>query len=80
MAPSMRTENGTFTAEDFKRRAAERSRPLADAPHIALGDASMRGDFDLNPQIPMPAPPAGGLRLAGVLVGVVDREQVQPSS
>ncbi len=34
----------------------------------------MRGDFDLNPQIPTPAPPAGGLRLAGVLVGVVDRE------
>jgi 8-oxo-dGTP pyrophosphatase MutT (NUDIX family) len=74
MAPSMKTESGTFTAEDFKRRAAERSRPLADAPHLALSEASMRGDFDLNPQIPTPAPPAGGLRLAGVLVGVVDRE------
>jgi 8-oxo-dGTP pyrophosphatase MutT (NUDIX family) len=74
MALSMETEKGTFTAEDFSKRAAQRSRPLADAPEIALTDIQSRGDFDLNSHLPHPAPPPGGLRLASVLVGVVDRE------
>ena len=73
MALSMKTEKGTFTAEDFRRRAAEHSRPLIDAPEIILTDIQTRGDFDLNPHIPHP-PPQGGFRLASVLVGVVDRE------
>jgi 8-oxo-dGTP pyrophosphatase MutT (NUDIX family) len=74
MALSMETEKGTFTAEDFRLRAARRSRPLADAPEIVLTDVQTRGDFDLNPDVPPPAPPPGGLRLASVLVGVIDRE------
>jgi 8-oxo-dGTP pyrophosphatase MutT (NUDIX family) len=74
MTPSMETENGTFTAEDFKSRAAKRARPLADAAAIALTDVRARGDFDLNAHLPLPAPPPEGLRLAGVLVGVIDRE------
>lgn len=74
MALSMETEKGTFTAEDFRSRAAQRSRPLADAPEIALTDVQSRGDFDLNPDVPRPPLPPGGLRLASVLIGVVDRE------
>jgi 8-oxo-dGTP pyrophosphatase MutT (NUDIX family) len=74
MALSMETEKGTFTAEDFRSRAAARSRPLAEAPEIALTDVQSRGDFDLNPDVPCPPLPPGGLRLASVLIGVVDRE------
>jgi 8-oxo-dGTP pyrophosphatase MutT (NUDIX family) len=70
----METENGAFTAADFRRRAAGRSRPLADAVDIALTDVQSGGDFDLNPEVPHPPLPKGGLRLASVLVGVVDRE------
>jgi 8-oxo-dGTP pyrophosphatase MutT (NUDIX family) len=74
MKPSMETEQGAFTAEDFQSRAALRSRPLSDAPDLVSADPQSRGDFDLNPDLPAPAPPPGGLRLAGVLVGVIDRE------
>jgi 8-oxo-dGTP pyrophosphatase MutT (NUDIX family) len=74
MTLSMETEKGAFTAEDFQRRAALRSRPVSDAPELMAADLQSRGDFDLNPHLPAPAPPPGGLRLAGVLVGVVDRE------
>lgn len=74
MALSMEIEEGTFTADDFRRRAAQRSRPLADAAEIVLTDAQSRSDFDLNPHVPRPPLPPGGLRLAGVLVGIVDRE------
>lgn len=70
----METESGAFTAADFRLRAAERSRPLADALDIALTEAQSGGDFDLNPEVPHPPLPQGGLRLASVLVGVVDRE------
>jgi len=70
----METESGAFTAADFRLRAAERSRPLADALDIALTEAQSGGDFDLNPEVPHPPLPKGGLRLASVLVGVVDRE------
>jgi 8-oxo-dGTP pyrophosphatase MutT (NUDIX family) len=70
----METERGAFTAEDFRSRAAAHSRPLADAGEIALADVQSRGDFDLNPDVPRPALPPGGLRLASVLIGVVDRE------
>lgn len=74
MALTMGTERGTFTAEDFRARAEARSRQLTEAPEIALTDVQSRGDFDLNPHVPRPPLPPGGLRLAGVLVGVVDRE------
>ena len=74
MALSMETEKGVFTAEDFRSRAAGSSRPLADAHEIALAEIQPRGDFDLNPNVPRPPLPPGGLRLASVLVGVVDRE------
>ena len=70
----METESGAFTAADFRQRAAERSRPLADAFDIAFTDAQSGGDFDLNPEVPHPPLPKGCLRLASVLVGVVDRE------
>jgi 8-oxo-dGTP pyrophosphatase MutT (NUDIX family) len=74
MAFTMEIEKGAFTTEDFRSRASARSRPLADAPDIAHTDVQSRGDFDLNPDVPRPALPAGGLRLASVLIGVVDRE------
>lgn len=74
MTLSMETENGAFTADDFQRRAALHSRPLSDAANLIAADLQSRGDFDLNPDLPAPAPPPGGLRLAGVLVGIVDRE------
>jgi 8-oxo-dGTP pyrophosphatase MutT (NUDIX family) len=74
MKPSMETEQGVFTAEDFQRRAALRSRPLSEASDLIAADVHARGDFDLNPHVPAPPPPPGGLRLAGVLVGVVGRE------
>ena len=74
MALSMETKKGTFTAEDFRSRAEARSRRLAEAPDIALTDVQSRSDFDLNPNVPRPPLPPGGLRLASVLIGVVDRE------
>jgi 8-oxo-dGTP pyrophosphatase MutT (NUDIX family) len=74
MALSMETEKGAFTAADFRARAARHARPLADAAQIALTDLQSRGDFDLNPDAPRPPVPPGGLRLASVLVGIIDRE------
>lgn len=70
----MRIESGAFTAEDFVRRASDRSRPLAEAGAMAAGDAHGRSDFDLNPDLLSTPAPQGGLRPAGVLIGVVVRE------
>jgi 8-oxo-dGTP pyrophosphatase MutT (NUDIX family) len=74
MTLNMETEKGMFTAQDFRRRAQARSLSLEAAGEVVLSDLQGRGDFDLNRHIPLPPPPPEGLRLAGVLIGVVDRE------
>ncbi len=66
-------ERGTFTAEDFTERAASRSLPLSKAAELAASNSVFRGDHNLNPDF-LKSMPAGGPRLASVLIGVVDRE------
>ena len=66
-------ERGTFTADDFIKRAASRSLPLSAAAELAASDSVFRGDHNLNPDF-LKSMPLGGLRLASVLIGVVDRE------
>jgi 8-oxo-dGTP pyrophosphatase MutT (NUDIX family) len=74
MSPKIERKSGVFTAEDFRRRAAVRALPLENAADLARTDAAFYGDHLLNPEFSQIPPPPGGLRLASVLVGVVDRE------
>ncbi len=70
----MDIKSGTFTAEDFRRRAERFSLPLTAAKKLAEDGDALRGDHDLNPDLAQSPPPYGGLRPASVLIGVVDRE------
>lgn len=72
MTLTMEIEKGAFTAADFRRRAALRGIPIARAGDAGTA-ASFRGDHDLNPDIPTAKAPHTALRLAAVLVPVVDR-------
>jgi 8-oxo-dGTP pyrophosphatase MutT (NUDIX family) len=74
MALSMNIKSGSFTADDFRRRAERFSLPLGAAASPLKDEAPFRGDHDLNPDLVHYPPPAGGLRPASVLVGVVDRQ------
>lgn len=74
MSPKIETKSGVFTADDFKRRAILRAVPLEKAADMAKNDAAFYGDHLLNPDFGLIPPPPGGLRLASVLVGVIDRE------
>jgi 8-oxo-dGTP pyrophosphatase MutT (NUDIX family) len=74
MTLSINIKNGSFTAADFRRRAERFSLPLDAAAAPAKDAEIFRGDHDLNPDLVHFPPPAGGLRPASVLVGVVDRE------
>jgi 8-oxo-dGTP pyrophosphatase MutT (NUDIX family) len=74
MALKFERKSGAFTAADFRARAASRALPLQNAADLAGSDAVSYGDHDLNPELADLPPPPGGLRLASVLVGIVDRE------
>ena len=74
MALTIGTKNGVFTAEDFRKRAEGRALPLSSALALAKSEDTSYGDDDLNPDLALIPPPEGGLRLAGVLIGVVNRE------
>jgi 8-oxo-dGTP pyrophosphatase MutT (NUDIX family) len=73
MSLTMETEKGVFTAADFRRRATLFALPLEMAAEAAEGFPHCRGDHELNPDLPLAAMPARDLRLAAVLVPVVDR-------
>ncbi len=74
MSPKIETKSGVFTADDYTRRAIQRALPLEKAADRAKNDAVFYGDHLLNPDFGLIPPPPGGLRLASVLVGVIDRE------
>lgn len=74
MVLSMGIERGAFTAVDFRRRAETRSRSLASAADVARLDAIMRGDDDLDAGRAPRTAVRDDLRLAGVLIGIVERE------
>src|SRR5262245_3879213 len=74
MSPKIETKSGLFTADDFKQRAALHALPLDNAEELTRDDAAFYGDHLLNPDFSQIPPPPGGLQLASVLVGVVDRE------
>jgi 8-oxo-dGTP pyrophosphatase MutT (NUDIX family) len=74
MSPKIETKSGVFTADEFRRRAMLHALPLDNAADLARDAAAFYGDHLLNPDFSLIPPPPGGLRLASVLVGVVDRE------
>lgn len=69
---TMEIEKGAFTAADFRRRVALRALPIASVGEAGAA-ASFRGDHDLNPDLPTARVAHTALRLAAVLVPVVDR-------
>jgi len=73
MTLTMETEKGAFTAADFRWRAGCYAVPLERAAEAAVGFPHFRGDHELNPDLPAATMPRGELRLAAVLVPVVDR-------
>ncbi len=73
MTLTMETEKGAFTAADLRTRAARHAVPLELAGEAAGGFPHFRGDHELNPGIPTETMPRRALKLAAVLIPVVDR-------
>lgn len=73
MILTMESEKSAFTAADFRSRAACHAVPLDMAAEVAGDVTVFRGDHDLNPDIPTATMPRHHLKLAAVLVPVVDR-------
>ncbi|MEJ2117539.1 MAG: CoA pyrophosphatase [Alphaproteobacteria bacterium] len=74
----MQTDLGAFSTPDFRQRVSRRALPLPDAadaslPHAPLPSAILKGDHDLNPDLPTACMPDEHLCPAAVLVPVADR-------
>lgn len=71
MSLTIETKTNTFTAADFRQRALAHAIPLERAAEVGAA-LYFHGDHDLNPDLPTASISNEALRLAAVLVPVVD--------